>query len=97
VGFPSKKVTKHTLVIPTGAMRSIAQWRNPDSSEIGYNTKESLGAASLCSAATKILKVGSCRSGELFFASAFLFTASAFGEGGEKRTTAKNKRQKVPF
>jgi len=48
-------------------------------------------------AATKRLKVGSCRSGELFFASAFLFTASAFGEGGEKRTTAKNKRQKVPF
>jgi len=33
----------------------------------------------------------------MFFASAFLFTASAFGEGGEKRTTAKNKSRKVPF
>jgi len=33
----------------------------------------------------------------MFFASAFLFTASAFGEGVEKRTTAKNKRPKVPF
>jgi len=33
----------------------------------------------------------------MFFASAFLFTASAFGEGGEKRTTAKNKKPKVPF
>jgi hypothetical protein len=32
----------------------------------------------------------------MFFAFAFLFTASAFGEGGEKRTTAKNKKPKVP-
>jgi len=43
------------------------------------------------------LKVGSCESGELFFAFAFLFTASVSCEGGEKRTTAKNKRPKVPF
>jgi hypothetical protein len=48
-------------------------------------------------AATKGLKVGSCESGELFFASAFLFTASFSCEGSEKRTTAKNKRPKVPF
>ena len=33
----------------------------------------------------------------MFFASAFLFAASVSCEGGEKRTTAKNKRQKVPF
>jgi len=33
----------------------------------------------------------------MFFASAFLFTASAFGEGGEKRTTAKNKSRKFLF
>jgi hypothetical protein len=49
------------------------------------------------SAATKKLKRGSCESGELFFAFAFLFVASFSGEGGEKRTTAKNKRPKVPF
>jgi len=48
-------------------------------------------------AATKRLKVGSCESGELFFASAFLFAALVSCEGGEKRTTAKNKRPKVPF
>jgi len=48
-------------------------------------------------AATKKLKIGSRGSGELFFASAFLFTASAFGEGGEKRTTAKNKSPTGPF
>jgi hypothetical protein len=28
----------------------------------------------------------------MFFAFAFLFAASAFGEGGEKRTTAKNRK-----
>jgi hypothetical protein len=33
----------------------------------------------------------------MFFASAFLFAASFSCEGGEKRTTAKNKRPKVPF
>jgi hypothetical protein len=33
----------------------------------------------------------------MFFASAFLFTASVSCEGGEKRTTAKNKKPKVPF
>jgi len=33
----------------------------------------------------------------MFFASAFLFAASVSCEGGEKRTTAKNKRPKVPF
>jgi len=33
----------------------------------------------------------------LFFAFAFLFTASVSCEGGEKRTTAKNKRPKIPF
>ena len=48
-------------------------------------------------AATKRLKVGSCGSGELFFAFAFLFTASISCEGGEKRTTAKNKRLIVPL
>jgi len=48
-------------------------------------------------AATKKLKIGSCESGELFFAFAFLFAASVSCEGGEKRTTAKNKRPKVPF
>ena len=46
-------------------------------------------------AATKRLKIGSCGSGELFFAFAFLFAASVSCEGGEKRTTAKNKRPKV--
>jgi len=46
---------------------------------------------------TTILKVGSCGSGELFIAFAFLFTASVSCEGGEKRITAKNKRPKVPF
>jgi hypothetical protein len=55
------------------------------------------GVASLRSAATKKLKIGSCESGELFFAFAFLFAASVSCEGGEKRTTAKNKRPKVPF
>jgi len=48
-------------------------------------------------AATKRLKIGSCGSGELFFAFAFLFTASVSCEGGEKRTAAKNKRPKVPL
>ncbi|MHC4676639.1 MAG: hypothetical protein ACYTBZ_29495, partial [Planctomycetota bacterium] len=43
------------------------------------------------SAATRTLKVSSCGSGELLFASAFLFAASPSCEGGEKRTTAKNK------
>jgi hypothetical protein len=38
------------------------------------------------------VKVGSCESGELFFTCAFLFAASVSCEGGEKRTTAKNKR-----
>ncbi|MEK0338011.1 MAG: hypothetical protein QQN41_11315 [Nitrosopumilus sp.] len=33
----------------------------------------------------------------MFFASAFLFAASVSCEGGKKRTTAKNKRPKVPF
>jgi hypothetical protein len=33
----------------------------------------------------------------MFFAFAFLFAASPSYEGGEKRTTAKNKRLKVPF
>jgi len=33
----------------------------------------------------------------MFFASAFLFTASFSCEGGEKRTTATNKSPKVPF
>jgi hypothetical protein len=33
----------------------------------------------------------------MFFSSAFLFAASAFGEGGERRTTAKNKSPKVHF
>jgi hypothetical protein len=46
------------------------------------------------SAATKNLKVGSCESGDFFFA--FVFVASFSCEGGEKRTTAKNKRPKVP-
>jgi len=49
------------------------------------------------SAVTKRLKVGSCESGELFFAFAFLFAALVSCEGGEKRTTAKNKRPRVPF
>jgi len=35
-------------------------------------------------AATKRFKVGSCESGELFFAFAFLFTNSVSCEGGEK-------------
>ena len=48
-------------------------------------------------AATKRFKVGSCESGELFFAFAFLFAASSSCEGGEKRTTAKNKAPKVLF
>jgi len=46
--------------------------------------------------ATKKFKVGSCKSGELFFAFAFLFVASFTREGGEKRTTAKNNRPKLP-
>jgi len=48
-------------------------------------------------AATKKIKIGSCESGELFFAFAFLFAAWPSCEGGEKRTTAKNKRPKVLF
>jgi hypothetical protein len=32
---------------------------------------------------------------QLFFAFAFLFATSVSGEGGEKRTTAKNKRPKL--
>jgi len=37
------------------------------------------------------LKIGSCESGEWFFVCAFLFATSPSYEGGEKRTTAKNK------
>jgi len=44
----------------------------------------------------KKIKFGSCESGELFFASAFLFAASPSYEGGEKRTTAKNKETQYP-
>jgi hypothetical protein len=43
------------------------------------------------------LEAGSCGSGELFFASAFLFAASPSCEGGEKRTTAKNKKAEANF
>jgi hypothetical protein len=52
--------------------------------------RRSLGLRPL--AATKRLKGGSCESGELFFAYAFLFAASVSCEGGEKRTTVKNKK-----
>jgi len=48
-------------------------------------------------AATKRLKVGSYRSGECFSPSPFFSPPQLFREGGEKRTTAKNKRPKVPF
>jgi len=69
-------------------------------SEIGFVsfklTTNDPSAASLRSAATKKFKVGSCKSGELFFAFAFLFVASFSREGGEKRTTAKNNRPKLP-
>jgi hypothetical protein len=47
--------------------------------------------------AAKAFQIGFCGSGELFFASAFLFTASSSCEGGEKRTTAKNKIQQFPL
>jgi len=36
-------------------------------------------------------EIGSCESGEWFFTCAFLFATSHSYEGGEKRTTAKNK------
>jgi hypothetical protein len=36
VGFPSYEATKGPIVIPTGAMRSIAQWRNPALSRKDY-------------------------------------------------------------
>jgi hypothetical protein len=48
------------------------------------------------SAATGRLQVGSCGSGELFFTCAFLLAASSSCEGGEKRTTAKNKNPELP-
>jgi hypothetical protein len=45
----------------------------------------------------KKIKVGSCESGELFLAFAFLFAASSSCESGEKRTTAEIKGPEVPF
>ena len=43
----------------------------------------------------KPIKVGSGESGELFFAFAFLFTASVYCEGGEKVVLAANKQLQV--
>jgi len=49
------------------------------------NTKNPSAASGFALGRNQTSKIGSCGSGELFFASAFLFTASAFGEGGEKQ------------
>jgi len=64
------------------ALAQLSIYRRDRSAAFGRNQK---------------VKIGSCESGELFFASAFLFAAWPSYEGGEKRTTAKNSEPNIRY